>query len=898
MLNANLPFLVTKLQPPRRVRGVIARPRLHSLLAEGQGRLLTLVKAPPGSGKTTLALGWTDELAAAGARVAWLSIDPEDDDPDRFPLYVGAALHKACPSIWNVSQDLANPLLRSVDYLSATLVNDLAAQSDEIYLFLDDYHLITSERIHQQVSLLLRHAPENFHLVILGRGEPPLQLASLRARGEVLEIDSSALRFDVEETAQLVRKAGYTELPADDLWALSSVTNGWVAALRVVMLSLREQRDTSGYLRRLSGLSKPISGLFAELLDHLPAELTEFMLRISVVDRISGTLAEALTERCDGQAMLDRIERQQLFLGVLDQDGLWFAFHPLFREYLQRRLQGQFGAEILTLHNRAANWYATRELWANAVKHALAAGDSTQALAWIDQCAMPLVECGDVFTLMAWERQLHAYVLNSPRRLRLALAWGLGLGMAIEESSRLLGGVEAEIESETGTEADAIRVECRALRAMMVAFTDDSETAGQIAAECLKEGQLDGWVRNVLTTIVAAGHLDACRWQSLYAMPPLRRGPDESGRYLITSAYYMTILASAEFTNGHLDRAADYLQEAMQAGVSTSVGVSMMSALIAGKLALVRYEQNRLDEAFKVSLGHWDAIALVGSVDCVIGSYRVAVTQARSTGDIQRVRAILDEAERLFAARHWYRAEAAMLFERVRIAIEDGRLAEAGGHVERLEAMVAATAAQPGSAFVKLAIARYAAVAKAWVRIGEGRNESAVEAIAAQLKIVQSLGNVVEQVRLNTTLALARLRMGDEDGARRVFIEVCRLAAQSGALRPIIDQPMSAAPLLALVNGHLPAELLPLAGSLQRALVRGEIEQKEGAGMVGGETLSPREHHILRLLAEGNSNKEIARALGIAPETVKSHLKHVYAKLKVDNRAQAAARAQSLLNGG
>ncbi len=894
MLNTNVPFLVTKLQPPRRVRGVIARPRLHSLLVEGRGRLLTLVKAPPGSGKTTLALGWTDELAASGARVAWLSIDAEDDDPDRFPLYIGAALHKACPSIWNVSQNFPNPLLRSVDYLSATLLNDIAAQQDEVFLFLDDYHLITSERIHQHISMLLRHAPENFHLVILGRGEPPLELAVLRARGEVLDIDSSALRFDVEETAQLVRKAGYVELAAEDLWVLSSVTEGWIAALRVVMLSLREQRDTSTYLRRLSGLSKPITGLFAELLDHLPAELTEFMLRISVVERISGTLAEALTGRSDGQAMLDHIERQQLFLGALDPDDLWFAFHPLFREYLQRRLQGLLDAEIVTLHNRAANWYATRELWADAVKHALAAGESAQALDWINQCAMPLVESGDVLTLMAWERQLHAYVLKSPCRLRLALAWGLGLGMAIEEAGKLLSGVEADIELETGEEAEAIRVECRALRAMMVAFADESEKAGQIATECLQGGQLDGWVRNVLTTVVAASHLASCRWQSLYANPPLQRRPNESDRYLIASTYYLTLLAAAEFTQGHLDRAVDYLQEAMQAGTSSNDGVSIVSALIAGRLALVRYEQNRLDEAFKAYSAHWNAIAFVGSADCVIGSYRVAITQARLTGDVQRVRGILTEAERLFAARHLYRAEAAMLVERVRISVEDGRVAEAGGCLERLEALVASKVEQ--SRVWKLAIVRHAALAKAWVRMGEGRDRAAIEAIEPQLPILISLGNVVEQVRLNTTLALAYLRSGDENGARRIFTEACRLAAQSGAVRPIIDQPISAAPLLALVEGHLPADILPLLSKLQSVLLRVDAEQKENLSPTG-EMLSPREQHILKLVADGNSNKEIARALGIAPETVKSHLKHVYAKLKVDNRAQAAARAQSLLNG-
>ncbi len=893
MLDSKVPFLATKLQPPRRVRGVIPRPRLDSLLEQCRGRLLTLIKAPPGSGKTTLALGWSDELAAQGARVAWLAIDPEDDDPDRFPLYIAAALNKACPSIWNVSREMSNPLLRSVDYLMATLVNDLAAQPDELFLFLDDYHLIASEKVHQQVTQLLRRAPDNFHLIILGRGEPPLPLSEFRTRDEVFEIDSSALRFDVEETAQLARKAGYAELPGEDLWALSTVTNGWVAAMRAVILSLREQRDVTQYLKKLSGLSKPISGLFAELLDHLPTDVTHFMLRISVVERVSGTLAESLTGRTDGQAMLDRIEQQQLFLGVLDQDGLWFAFHPLFRDYLQRRLQGTFGTEVLTLHSRAASWYSTRGMWADAVKHALAAGDSTQALAWIDQCAMDLVGSGDVFTLMSWERQLHSYVLNSPSRLRLALAWGLGLGMALDESDRLLRGVEAELDDATGDEAEWLRVGCRALRSMMLAFQDDTETAGQIALSCLAERQLDGWLQHVLMTIVAAAYLDARRWKELYALPQPSSGATDDARYRVTSAYYLSILGSAEFMQGHLERAADYLEDAANLD-SESGGVSMITAMVIGKLAQVRYEQNRLEDAFRLYPVHRDAITLVGSVDCLIGSYRVGLAQSRRAGDIQRVRALLDEAERLFVARRWYRAEAAILVERARMALEDDRLMEANGCIERLEELVAVSEGCPATKRVE--IFRHAALAKAWVRMAEGRVDSAVEYLEPQLDILCTTGEVVEQVRLSTAMAVAHLESGDEARARTAFLEACRLAATSGAIRPILDQPVSLAPLLDLVRKGLPAELKPVFSGIEREVSRVDKEET-GAAAPAAEALSPRERHILKLLAEGNSNKEIARALSIAPETVKSHLKHVYSKLKVDNRAQAAARAQSLLDG-
>lgn len=890
----NLPFLATKLQPPRRVRGVIARPRLEALLVGDGSRLLTLIKAPAGSGKTTLALSWSDALVAGGACVAWLSIDSDDDEPERFFVYLAAALDRARAGGGRVDRELERAPVRSLEAMIATIVAGLEDEAKEVFLFLDDYHLITSEEIHARIGTLLERAPENFHLIILGRLEPPIWLAAYRARGQVLEIDGSALRFEVDETAQLVRHGGYEELPAEDVSVLNSITEGWVAGLRAVMLSLREHAEPGRFLRRLSGLSRPISGLFADLLDQLPQELSDFILQVSVVDRVSGTLAEALTGRSDGHAMLVRIEKQQLFLGILDPDGLWFAFHPLFREYLQRRLQVRLGADVSMLHRRAATWHATRELWSDAIRHALAAGDAKLALGWIDQCAMRLVARGDIFTLMSWERQLHTYVLQSPCRLRLALAWGLALGIALDDAERLLGGVEGELAGQTGADARLMQLECQALRAAMIALRDDCDRAGRLAGECLDRGVQDGWVRNVLMTVVAAGYLDRRDWDAMCETAPEQRGAGEADRYLIMSVYGKGIRAAAEFAQGRLANAEAIFEEALRDSELRSEGSVLLNALLAAQLGTVLYEQNRLQEAFTLLPEHRQAVSSIGSVNGFIGSYRVALAQARDEGQSKRLQALFDEVEHLCGARRWSRAEAGILVERVRFALEEGRLAEACGCARRLE-VLGETAAEQGG-FVGVEVARYLALVRGWVGIREGRYEAAIADLEPQLAIARKNGNVVEEVRAGTALALARHGAGDLDGARSAFDAVCRLAARSGAIRPILDQPMPLNDLVALVRADGASELAPILQQLTPAAASSSDTASPDANLLG--TLSPRETHILQLLAEGKSNKEIARALGIAPETVKSHLKKVYSKLDVGNRAQAAARAQSLVLDG
>lgn len=287
----------------------------------------------------------------------------------------------------------------------SALVNDLAEIEDEVYLFLDDYHWISDTEIHRAVSFLLKYTPTRLHLVFTSRIEPALPLAGLRARNSLLEIDTSAMRFDLEETRKFLDQEKLGALSTSELEILHAKTEGWPAVLRIIAATLsHSDQDFAQYVQGLSGALRPISAYFGELLDGLPDELVRFMLRTAILDRLCAPLCKAVTGADLSQALLDSIANRQLFLIPLDQEGRWYRYHRLLADYLAEEAETQFGDKLPELHRRAAQWFAANELWTDAVKHAIAAGNVQQASTWIKNCAMTLVKKGDHLTLLKSSR--------------------------------------------------------------------------------------------------------------------------------------------------------------------------------------------------------------------------------------------------------------------------------------------------------------------------------------------------------------------------------------------------------------------------------------------------------------------------------------------------------------
>jgi LuxR family maltose regulon positive regulatory protein len=318
-------LVTTKLHAPKTRTNLVARPRLREALGWNEGRKLTLVSAPAGFGKTTLLAEWTEDWSAQGRSVAWVSLDESDNGPSRFLSYLVGALQAAEGGIGEgVVASLRSPEIPSVEILVGALVNELVDLPQGIMVVLDDYHLIYSEPVHEAVTYLIEHLPENVHLVISGRTDPPLPLPKLRAQGQMAEIRAAELRFTSDEAAAFLRDAMALALSDADIVALGEITEGWVAALQLVALSMRDRLDASGFVESFSGSNRHVLDFLAdEVLARQPIIVRDFLLATSVLERMMASLCDALTGRSDGQVMLERLERENLFVVALDDERRW-----------------------------------------------------------------------------------------------------------------------------------------------------------------------------------------------------------------------------------------------------------------------------------------------------------------------------------------------------------------------------------------------------------------------------------------------------------------------------------------------------------------------------------------------------------------------------------------------
>src|SRR3712207_340862 len=285
------------------------------------------------------------------------------------------------------------------------LVNELAALSGEVAVVLDDYHTIDSESVHRIVTFLLERLPEGAHLVICGRVDPPLPLARLRTRGQMMELHAADLRFTPEEAAAFLGDVMGLNLSAAAVAALEQVTEGWIAALQLAALSMRERKDVSGFIRSFSGSHRDVFDFLAEeVLERQSEPVQAFLLETSILGSLSGSLCDAVTRRSDGQRMLERLERENLLVVPLDDERVWYRYHHLFADFLRGRLRRERPEQLAQLHLRASEWYEENALVAEAVRHALSAGDHERAARLMESGIEQTWYRGEVMTLLGWLR--------------------------------------------------------------------------------------------------------------------------------------------------------------------------------------------------------------------------------------------------------------------------------------------------------------------------------------------------------------------------------------------------------------------------------------------------------------------------------------------------------------
>src|ERR671921_1030141 len=561
----------TKLRPSQARPNLVARLRLIATLEREPGRKLTLISAPAGFGKTTLLVEWLGERARGEGYGAWVSLDEGDNDPVRLLSYLVGALRRTGEEEFGegILAALRSPEPPRMEAVLGALINELADLPGEIAVVLDDYHVIDSENVHWIVTFLLERLPENVHLVISGRVDPPLPLARLRARGQMMELHAADLRFTPEEAAAFLNDAMGLDISAGDIAALEGVTEGWIAALQLAALSMRERKDVSDFVRSFSGGHRDVFDFLAEeVLERQSEPVQMFLLETSILDSLSGPSCDAVTGRNDGQRMLERLERENLLVVPLDDERVWYRYHHLFADFLRGRLERERPERLTPLHLRASEWYEENALVAAAVSHALSAGDHERAARLMERGVGQTWYRGEVVTLLGW---LRALPIEAMRRRPLLLVWYAAGLMLVGR----LAGVESLLREAEGA-VDAAG-ECQGEKPRPGADGDDPQHLLATAAA----------VRSLHARLQGdpQGAIEHAR-RALALLPEDNLNPRPFAAFCLAEAY----------------RAADDLEAANATFAETAelgraAGHDYIALTAMGSLAYLRMAQGRLREA-------------------------------------------------------------------------------------------------------------------------------------------------------------------------------------------------------------------------------------------------------------------------------------------------------------
>ena len=902
---ARSPFhlIPTKFVPPAARPELVPRARLLAAMRAAVPARLVVLSAPAGFGKSTLLAEWARAAATDGIAVGWLSLDRDDGDLGRFLAYLCAALQKADGGV----AAAAAGLLRSspvapVDAVIDLLVEDLAGRAGRLALVLDDFHLIAADAVHDAVARLVAYAPAGFTLVVASREEPTLPLARLRVAGEVIEIDAAALRFRAEEAEVFLNHGHRLDLAQEDVALLLERTEGWAAGLQLASLALERRAERRAFLDSFSGYDRGIVDfLTADVLLRQPQEVQEFLMATALLERFDAALCDHVTGQSSGQAMLDRLDTANLFLVPLDNERRWFRYHHLFADFLRGRLDRVHPGRAAMLHARAADWHSRYGDMSDAVNHALAGGDDAGAGRLVEDCAMELIRQSHVLQLGEWLNRLPASVVDARPRLGLIAAWIFFHMMQPRRGFRHLVAARRALVADPAfpaTGADrALVAEMRTLAAGVLSAADHSRSARDLAVRWLDGLPVDQpFLRGTLANILAFCHYSLGDMSAARLAGERARGEHERARSVFGIVYADLLIGLVAKARGQLAEAERMLRRG-QALARERLGTpSYAEALVAVFLAELAYERNDLDMAETLLRDNQFIIEGTGLVvHALAGKIHLARLKAVA-GDAAGAGAVLDAAERLGRERLYRRLRASVLNEQVRLLLASDRIDEARAALRRN----GIDPTRPENAVLGTPSTELEQVALARLLLAEDRAEPALALLDRLAIRMERQGRMRRLLQILALRAVALAVLGRQGLALDTLRRALALGEPEGFVRTFVDEGAGIKPLLAelLKQGSgdtvSPAYLRRLLQAL--SLPESRRSTSAVAERVGVllEELSQRELDVVRLLAAGCSNEELARRLALAPSTVKWHLRNIFDKLGVRSRTQAVIAAQQL----
>jgi ATP/maltotriose-dependent transcriptional regulator MalT len=809
------PTPATKFRRPRGPRAQVPRDRLIEALRAGEHRRLTVIHAPAGYGKTTLAAQWGEELGREGVKVAWLTVDDNDNNLVWFLSNLVEAIRRADPA---VARGLGEVLEESGEdaqqYVLTSLVNEIAERDERVAIIVDDWHRVTAPGVVGAMTFLLDHGGYNVHVVVASRSHSGLPVSRMLVRDELTEIDLAALCFDEAEARSFLVDVAGLDLKSNDVIDLRNATGGWVAALQLASLSLRGADTPAEAISQISGRHHAIADFLAEnVLSALEPEMLRFLLTTSITAGICGSLACALSGEPRGQAMLEEVEARDLFLRRTDQNGDWFRYEDLFAEFLRRRLDRDHPELTIPLHRKASEWFADRKMLVEAVDHALAADDTRRAFELVESDGLTLLENSQHATLLGLVDKLPAAVVASSPRLQMALAWLHALLHHTDRARAALQRVDAALTTmqDSGTDVTDLRAAANVVRATLRAAADRTDGLDELISECLARPDRSPPVVVALAANMAI-YSAICRfdfdaayhwqeWSSPYHKQ--QSGPLEE-------MYGHALAGVAAFEQLDLDRAEQCFRTAQQVSCRKGAVHSHAARIAGALLAHLIYERGETADAQRLLAESFKLGADQGIVEVIIARFVLGVRLAVLRGDRAAAADLLDDGAEVAQRLSTPRLGASIENERVRLRLPTRRpiapLVEFAQRQRQAEGIAEITAQLQDETAIRALIAdsgvgEHNDVAREWAQEwvdrlqGRGRDHALLRAQRTLAECLAAAGRTVEAKQLlGTVLArcadLRMVRFPNDGGPRLIpLIAELRDDQQMGRFDPMKPQP-------------------------------------------------------------------------------------------------------------
>ncbi|MEQ8676251.1 MAG: LuxR C-terminal-related transcriptional regulator [Aggregatilineales bacterium] len=864
-------ILATKLYTPSVRPGSVLRPRLIDRLNAGLRGKLTLISAPAGFGKTTLVTEWinSDDL-----QVTWMSLDEGDSDPICFLTYIVAALQTIEPEIGkDILNLLESPQPPPIASLLTPLLNELAAVPHEFVLVLDDYHVLDSQEIDTALAFLIDNQPPQMHLVITSREDPGLPLSRLRVRGQLNEIRAADLRFTPDEAAEFLNNAMGLSLAPEDVAALERRTEGWIAGLQLAAISMQGQTDVGQFIQSFTGSHHfVLDYLIEEVLTRQPPHIQDFLLKTSILERLCGPLCVAiLQDDEDALATLEHIRQANLFLIPLDNERKWFRYHHLFADLLRQRLlrdSTDFSLEdVKQFHTRASIWYETNGLEIAAFQHAIASDDIERAERLIESQGTPMYLRGIVKPILQWLESLPQQTLDQHPSLWFAYASTLLLnGQHTLVEQTLTHADNALKNAELNETTQDIMGRIASMRGTLAVIQNDVEAMiahsddalARLHPENVAIRIVSHWTRGYAYQLQGNHQLARHAYKDVLQL-------SESGENSFYAIVATISLGQLEELDNQLHQASERYQSAIQLSGDHSIASQAFLGL-----ARIHYQWNDLEAAQAHGKQCHERLQHMEQTDAT-ASYKVFLAYVYiSQNDFTKAYEILDEAE-AFVHQHYFLFRMPDIVEsQVRVLIHRDNLTTA----------------------LQLAEAYNLTISQARIHLAQENASRALQILTPFIQKAQETESQYEYLKGLVLQAVVYHALNQPDAALKVLNESLALAKHGGFIRIFVDEGIV---MKELLSEAVAQDIFPTySQKLLAAFDASSDSEPSLASQSLIDPLSDRELEVLRLVAEGLTNREISKHLFVALDTVKGHNRNIYQKLQVKRRTEAVARAREL----